>query len=174
MVDHILEAWAEDISVRLVGGEPSIAAAYEVRVKEFVEGPVFSDENVRVIAFKVSHGKWQRAFGFRFETADQVIVVSGDTTFDENLIAHAEGCNVLIHEAYSAQGLSVREPEWQLYHSTYHTSGPDLGRLASRVKPDLVLLYHMLPFGQSREQILEEVRSEFKGKVRIARDLMRI
>ncbi len=174
MVDHILEAWAEDVAIRLAGGEPSNPAAYEVRVNEFVEGPVFSDENVRVSAFAVSHGKWQKAFGFRFETADRVIVVSGDTTTNENLIAHAQGCNVLIHEAYSAKGLAARETEWQQYHSSYHTSGPELGRLANRVKPELLLLYHLLPFGESREQILEEVKSEYDGDVVIAEDLMRL
>jgi len=174
MVDHILEAWAADISIRLAGDEPSIPEAYEVRVSEFEEGPIFAEDSLQVKAFRVTHGHMPNTFGFKFETPDKVVVVSGDTRFDENLVRSAAGCDVLIHEAYSAKGLEKREPGWRHYHSTYHTSGLELGRLANLVQPKLLLLYHMLPFGESREQILDEVRSVYHGDVRIAEDLMRI
>lgn len=171
MVDRTLDAWKQDIDTRLHGGEPAVQEAYEVVVEEIQPGAVFQDENVRVVAFPVLHGQWKHAFGFRFETPDRVIVFSGDTTYCPALIEHAIGCDILVHEAYSEKGLEQREPEWQAYHSAYHTSGRDVGRIAAAVRPKLLLLYHLLPFGQDEEQVVEEVRSEFDGDVRLAEDL---
>jgi ribonuclease Z len=171
MTNHILEAWSQDRDTRLHGGEPSVPEAYKVRVQEFEGGLFFEDDNVRVRAFAVEHGKWQNAFGLRFETEDRVIVFSGDTTYSDNLVKNAQGCDVLVHEAYSSAGLAQRTPEWQRYHSTYHTSGSDVGYVASQVKPKLLLLYHLLPFGQPEGTILEEVKEGYDGEVIEAVDL---
>lgn len=172
MTRHIEEAWSEDLNVRLHGGEPSVPEAYKITVHEIhQDGLVYEDQNVKVRAFTVSHGKWLHAYGYRFETPDRVIVVSGDTTYCTNLIENAKGCDVLIHEAYSAEGLSRRTPDWRAYHSEYHTSGPDVGRIANEVRPKLLLLYHELPFGEPDGEILREVRSVYNGDVREAQDL---
>ena len=172
MTRHIEEAWSEDRNVRFHGGEPAEPKAYEVRVHEIQgDGLVYEGANVKVRAFTVSHGKWLHAYGYRFETPDRVIVVSGDTTYCPNLIENAKGCDVLIHEAYSAEGLRRRTPDWQAYHSEYHTSGPDVGRIANAVRPKLLLLYHELPFGQANGEILREVQSVYDGDVREAQDL---
>lgn len=171
MVNHILSAWSEDIETRLSGGEPSVPEAYGVEVIEISEGPIHQDENVNVSAFAVQHGKWRHAFGMKFQTPDRTIVFSGDTTYCPNLIKHAKGCDILVHEVYSKKGLDERTPEWQAYHSRYHTSAPDVGRIAQEVKPRLLLLYHALPFKQAEGQLIEEVRCQFKGEVRAAQDL---
>lgn len=171
MTEHILNAWSQDIETRLHGGEPSVAAAYEVVVEEFTEGLVYEDDNLRVSAFEVMHGTWQHAYGLRFDAADRSIVFSGDTTYCPNLIEHARGCDVLVHEVYSAAGLAARTPGWQAYHSSFHTSAPDVGRIASEIQPKLVLLYHALPFRRPEEELLDEVRTTYKGDVRLAADL---
>lgn len=171
LTDHVLKGWIQDIDTRLHGGEPAIPEAYNVHVEEFSEGEMYKDNNVKVIAFEVMHGTWQHAYGFRFETPDRVIVFSGDTTYCPNLIEHARGCDILVHEVYSAAGLAERAPEWQRYHSTFHTSGPDVARIASYLRPKLLLLYHALPFRETEEGLLNEVRSTYDGDVRLANDL---
>lgn len=171
MVNHIEIAWREDQEIRFHGGEPAIKESYKMEVTEIKPGYVYKDENVKVTAFQVDHGKWKYAYGLKFETPDRVIVLSGDTTYSSNLIEYAKGCDLLIHEVYSEQGLKKRDPKWQNYHSSYHTSGPDLGRLATLVAPKLLLLFHELPFGEPPEQILNEVKSQYKGEVVQAQDL---
>ncbi len=73
MTDHILEAWKEDMDIRIHGLEHGIARAYEVHVHEVTNGLVYQDANVRVRAFEVEHGAWPHALGYRFETADRTI-----------------------------------------------------------------------------------------------------
>ncbi len=171
MTGLIERAWSEDRDIRIHGGEGEKPSEYEGHAQDVKPGLIYSDANVKVTAFAVEHGNWKSAFGYRFETPDRVIVVSGDTTYCENLIENAKGCDILIHEAYSAKGLDLREQRWKDYHSRYHTSGPDVGRVANQVKPKLLVLYHELPFGQPQREILSEVKSEYEGPVLEAEDL---
>jgi len=171
MTAHLMKAYREDIQIRLHGMEPSVARAYQIEAHDVSPGEVYRDANMRVIAFPVQHGTWKHAYGYRFEAADKVIVVSGDTTYSETLLKAATGCDILVHEVYSAKGLANRTADWQRYHAAFHTSGVDVGRVAAQVKPKKLVLYHQLPMGQAPEEVLEEVRRQFSGEVIYGNDL---
>jgi ribonuclease BN (tRNA processing enzyme) len=171
MTDHILKAYAEDINIRLRGLEPAKPRGYEVRVNEIKPGVIYRDENVTVKAFPVKHGSWKHAFGFRFETADRTVVISGDCAPSESIVEACQGCDVLIHEVYSTAGFARRPPEWQRYHSNFHTSSRELAEIAAKAKPGLLILYHQLLWGATPEQLLDEIRQGYQGKVVFGNDL---
>ena len=171
MNSHILKAWKEDMAIRLRGLEPSVAEAYVVRTVDSRAGVVYRDDAVRVTAFEVKHGSWKHAFGYRFETADKTIVFSGDTTYSDAVAQAAKGCDILVHEVYSAKGLERRTPEWRRYHSAFHTSGVDVGRIAAKAGPKRLVLYHQLPMGESAEEVIAEVRRSFAGEIVYGKDL---
>ena len=171
MTAHVMQAWKEDLRIRLHGLEPSVPGGYVVHAYDVKPGEVYRDEAMRVIAFAVPHGSWKSAYGYRFEAADKTIVISGDTIFSPALIAAARGCDILLHEVYSEKGLAARTPDWQKYHKAFHTSGPDVGRVAAGVGAREVVLYHQLPMGQTGDEVLEEVRSVYSGKVTWGKDL---
>ncbi len=171
MVRHIMKAWSEDMQIRLHGLEPAVKEAYLVHTHEIKPGEIYRDAAARVSAFAVSHGSWKYAYGYRFEVGGKVIVISGDTSFSENLIAAAHGCDILVHEFYSQKGWESRTPDWQRYHAAFHTSAPDVGKLAARVQPKKLVLYHELPMGQPPEEVLREIRQYFHGEVIYGKDL---
>lgn len=171
MTEHLLEAYREDIDIRLGGGEPSNKTGYKVIAHEIKAGIVYKDANVTVKAFLVDHGSWPEAYGFRFETADRTIVVSGDSRPSASVIENCNGCDVLIHEVYSQAGFAKRPPEWQKYHSRYHTSSSELAQIATKARPGLLVLYHQLFWGVSEEDLLKEVRAGYSGKVVSGHDL---
>jgi ribonuclease BN (tRNA processing enzyme) len=171
MTRHIMQAWSEDMQIRLHGMEPSVPAAYVVHAHEIKPGEVYRDSTVRVTAIAVAHGSWKHAFGYKFETPDKVIVVSGDTTVSENLIAAAKGCDILVHEFYSQRGWEKRTPDWRRYHAAFHTSAVDLGKLAARAVPKKLVLYHELPMGQPPDEVLREIHENFHGEVIYGKDL---
>jgi ribonuclease BN (tRNA processing enzyme) len=171
MTEHILKAYEEDIKVRIEGLEPANTEGYKVNVHEIETGPIYEDENVRVKSFPVKHGSWKYAYGFRFETPDRIIVISGDTVPTESIIENAEGCDVLIHEVYAEAWFKKKEPEWKKYHASSHTSSRELAAIAEKVKPGLLILYHQLHSGITEEELLEEIREIYKGKVVYGRDL---
>ncbi|MGO9257491.1 MAG: MBL fold metallo-hydrolase [Bryobacteraceae bacterium] len=172
MTEHILRAWKEDLDIRLHGLEPSVPQAYVVRAHDVKPGEIYRDEQVRVTAFAVRHGSWKYAYGYRFEAKDKVIVFSGDTTYDEDVARQAKGCDILVHEVYSQKGFEKRTPEWQRYHAAFHTSAPDVGRIAAQAQPKKLVLYHLLPMGESAEEVVAEVRQHFQGEVIYGKDLM--
>lgn len=171
MAEHILKAYEADIKYRLYGLEPANNEGWRVNTHEISEGVVFEDDNVKVEAFPVRHGTWPNAFGYRFTTPDRVIVISGDAAPGASLEKYAQGADILIHEVYSVEGFQRRDPYWQKYHSTNHTSSHELGEIASRARPGLLVLYHILFWGASEETLLEEVREKYSGDVVIGDDL---
>ncbi len=170
MTDHLLEAYKADITERLHGLEPANPRGYQVKVHEIAPGVVYQDANVTVEAFPVNHGSWS-AYGYKFHTPDRTIVLSGDTAPTEGLVDHYRGCDVLIHEVYSAVGFAARPPAWQRYHSSVHTSSLELAQLASKAKPGLLILYHQLFWGQEEQDLLFEVQEHYSGEVVSGKDL---
>ena len=172
MASHVLAAYREDIRVRLNGGEPSNKTGYRVNAHEIRAGVVYRDANVTVTAFRVVHGEWRDAFGYRFDTADgRSIVISGDTGPSDAVVKACNGCDVLVHEVYSTAGFLRRPVEWQRYHARYHTSAAELGEIATKARPGVLVLTHQLYWGTADEELLAEVVKGYAGKVVSGRDL---
>ena len=171
MVARILEAYKEDIDLRIHGLERGDANAYRVITYEVAPGVVYRDSSVTVRAFRVPHGSWRHAFGYRFDTKTRSIVICGDTGPSDAIVEACHGCDVLMHEVYSKKGFDRLDSASQRYHSTFHTSAIELGDLAARAHPKLLVLSHILFFGENAEEILGEVRSRFNGKVALGADL---
>lgn len=171
LVQHLVAAYAADVRLRLDGLEPANGTGHVAAAHDVSPGVVYQDSSITVTAFRVAHGSWPEAFGYRFATRERTIVVSGDTRPTEAIVEQCGGCDVLVHEVYAQQGWARREPEWQRYHAAFHTSAPDLGKLAARARPGLLVLYHQLPWSSTPEQVLREVREHFDGRVVYGNDL---
>jgi ribonuclease BN (tRNA processing enzyme) len=172
MTDHLVAAYTEDLRIRTTGGEP--AHKHDptvVRTHEISPGVVYRDDRVVVTAFRVRHGSWEQAFGYRFQTPDRTIVISGDTGPESTIDEQCRRCDVLVHEVYSEAGFAKRPAEWQAYHSRYHTSSRQLAAIAARAQPALLVLYHQLIWSSTEEDLVKEVSSAYKGKVVSAHDL---
>ncbi len=173
MTQHLLEAYREDIRYRTYGQEPANDRGWRVDAHAIEkEGVVFKDDNVTVEAFPVSHGSWPNAWGFRFTTADKVIVVSGDTRPSDTIVAYAKGADILIHEVYSTEMYAQKPAEWKTYHAAHHTSTLELGEIAAKANPKVVVLYHILFWGASEEELLAEIARVWDGEVIVGRDLL--
>jgi ribonuclease BN (tRNA processing enzyme) len=170
MTQHIQKAYQEDVRERIEGLEPAVRSGYEVIAHEIHEGIIYSDDFVEAEAIRVDHGSLE-AYGYKFVTPDRTIVISGDTRPSSNLIDKAVGCDILIHEVYSAEGLQERPLEWIKYHSTVHTSTHELAEIANKVKPKLLVLYHQLFWTRTENQLLEEITSRYNGRVVSGKDL---
>ncbi len=171
MTRHILKAYEEDIRIRLYGLEPANNQGWRVNAHEIKEGVIYKDENVTVEAFRVEHGSWPEAYGFKFITPDRVIAVSGDTRPCPNLLEKCKGVDILVHEVYSQEKLKERTPFWQKYHPQFHTSTHELAEIAKQLRPGLLILYHQLFWGISDEELVKEITDRYQGKVVSARDL---
>lgn len=182
MAAHIVEAYAVDRQTRTEGLEHSNTTGWRVNAHEIVPGVVFKDSNVTVTAFRVKHGSMD-AFGYEFVTPDRTIVLPGDTAPTEAVAEHCHGCDVLIAEAYTQQSFDMISPAWQRYRRAFHMSTGELGAIATRAKPKLLILFHRGNAGcdqlgteacrqaGSEARLLAEVRQAYAGRVVAGHDL---
>ena len=172
MTKHVLEAWWQDIEIRTKGLEQRHALV--VRAHDVKPGVVYKDERVTVTVFRVPHGQWPEAFGYRFDTPGKSIVISGDTSPSEEIVAHCQPCDVLIHEVYSPESVLIM-PDYKMYRAKYHTSTSELAEIANRAKPGILVIYHTSGRGPNGripdDQLLHEIQKTYHGKVVIGHDL---
>jgi ribonuclease Z len=173
MSDAMVAFFAVDIKVRrdLTEMQPGAGATVEAHVVE--EGVAYKDADVTVTAFRVDHSPVQHAFGYRFDAGGKAIVISGDTCPSDNLIKHAKGADVLVHEAYLPEHFDkVDTPEVAARLTAYHTSAEEVGRAAQAADVKLLVLTHLIP-GDADEGFREGAARFYKGKIVVGRDLMR-
>jgi ribonuclease BN (tRNA processing enzyme) len=181
MTDHVLAAWQGDINERIATEfwhPGNYGENYKVNVHEIGPGVIYKDANVTVTAFPTKH-VFPENYGYRFDTADRSVVISGDTSFSQATIDACHGCDVLIYEVQTKEWLARRPPEFQSYSAKYHINTTRLAELATEAKPRLLILYHasivlrpgMNPQASSPEQLLKEMRSGYSGEVVVGRDL---
>lgn len=183
MVDSILQAYAQDIDNRTNGLQHANTTGYKVNVHEIDAGDAYKDADVTIKPFLVRHGEWKQAFGYRIEAPGRTIVISGDTSKAESIVENCRGCDVLIHEVYTQMSYELVPERWQTYRRAYHTSTRELGDIATRARPGLLVIYHPSNAGcdesgankckqaESEEQTLKELKQLYAGKVVIGHDL---
>ena len=183
MIEDYLRYQAEDIGLRQSDeGRPPLAPL--IRAHDVTAGGlVLSDENVRITAAEVPHPPLPLALAYRFDAADRSIVISGDTRESEALIKLAKGTDVLVHEVMLAD--RVRQLIRNLPNAdvlersilSHHTTGEQVGRVASAAGVKLLVLSHFVPAEDPDvpdEEWLAPVRRHFSGRIIVGRDLMEI
>jgi ribonuclease BN (tRNA processing enzyme) len=172
MTEHLLAAYEMDLAERKTGLAEDQRAGFQVRAHEVEPGPVYEDGVVRVRAFRVDHGRWKHAYGYRFDAKDRSIVISGDTRPGNAVVDACRGCDVLAHEVYCEADLKRAPAQGQRYFKSYHTSTRELAAVAQRAKPELLVLYHLLLKDCSEEDLLREMKLYgYSGKVVVGADL---
>ena len=178
MVEHIQEAYAEDVRERIVrqGLDPE---SWRARVTDITEsGIVYEDENVRVEAMLHDHTTLD-AFAYRFSTADRVVVVGGDGTYDERLVEIAQDADVFLMEVHTLHGLdqtpwggaeTLEEREEVVF--SYHIRPAELAQLAREANVKTLVLYHEQYFTQpfDPDAMLNEVKRFYNGEIYSSRD----
>ena len=182
MTTHILEAYRVDGDSRGKQYEEKLITfgtfpeGRKVNAREITPGVVYKDANVTVTAFATKHTI--ESYGYRFDTPDRSIVISGDTNPTQATIDACNGCDVLIHEVLTHDWLA-RRPDFVDYAARYHTTTTQLAELATKAKPRLLVLYHasiawrpVVDNQRSRpEELLREITTRYSGHVVVGRDL---
>ncbi len=185
MKNDYLEYMRWDIDLRIVDEDrvplDDLITATEIEQ----DGVIYKDENVTVTAFEVPHAAAKPSYGFRFDTEDRSIVFSGDTARSQNLIKHAKGADILVHEIVSIAGVDAIveriEPgnEGLKRHIIEaHTTGPEIGQIAKDAGVGKLVLTHFVPAGvpdfDQPDLWVESIGEQYTGEVVVGEDLMEI
>jgi ribonuclease BN (tRNA processing enzyme) len=191
MTEHILQAYRIDIETRInpEGDQRGNPEGWKVNAHEIKSGVIYKDAKVTVTAFPTKHA--MESYGYRFDTPDRSVVISGDTNPTEETIKACNGCDVLIHEARTVE-LFAKLPEGpHSFGAKNHTTSEQLAALATKAKPGLLIVYHawiswwpgIAPSGNqtvvlttgelhsSPDVLQKEIGSRYPGNFVIGRDL---
>ncbi|MBC3874337.1 MBL fold metallo-hydrolase [Undibacterium flavidum] len=146
-------------------------------------GLVMQNQQVKVTAAQVVHPPVTPAFAYRFEHQGKSIVISGDTSYSENLVRLAQGADVLVHEIMhtpSLDQLLATEPNatrLKEHLLASHSTAEQVGRVATAAKVKKLVLSHFVPGGYpylDDSVWLNAVRPYFDGEILVGSDLMEI
>lgn len=172
MMEHLPLAFAVDLRVR---SRSYPMAGAKLESEEIEEGVVYSQNGITISAFEVDHGGEELpAFGYRIDYRGRSAVLSGDTTFNENLIDHAQGADLVVHEVTAVSGTAAESPTQLKRIGTNHTTPEQAGEVFARIKPKLAVYNHLLLFGGATpDDLIPATRKRYSGSLLVGEDLMR-
>jgi len=179
MSEHVLKAYEKDFETRTKDRTLYTVGAYAeghaVNAHEVREGVVYQDANVKVTAYATKHA--MESYGYRFDTADRSIVITGDTNPTQATIDACRGCDVLVHEVLTHDWLSRRR-DFHAYAAQFHTTTSQLVELATQAKPGLLVLHHAslslrptVDSERSPPAVFMSEMAAYKGHFVVGRDL---
>lgn len=126
----------------------------------YENAPVLANSDFTIRASPGDH--MVPAIGLRIkdESGGRVLAYSGDTSPCANISRMAAGADVLIHEATGA--------------SLGHSSATQAGEVAKQAQVGTLYLIHYDIRKSAESKLLTEARSQFRGPIKLARDLMQI
>ncbi len=141
-------------------GTGIIDVNYDINISE-LSGNCISIEKWKVESRFMQHS--EHAIGYRFEAGDRVFVYTGDTDFCEEVIELSQGADVLLLECSFPDHMKVPG----------HLTPTEAGKIAAAAGVEKLILTHFYPECDA-EDILSPCRSQFRGTVVLAEDLMNI
>jgi ribonuclease Z len=177
MMDGLTKAYDWDIKAR-IADQNLDPANLKPEVIEVKAGTVYEQAGVKVTAFEVDHGELLKpAFGYRIDYAGRSVTISGDTRFNENLIKHATGTDLLIHQVAAARAELLESPVFKVILD-HHTKPEEAGVVFTRTKPKLAVYYHFVLLGSPKvpaiteKEVVDLTRKTYSGPLLIGEDLM--
>jgi len=188
LVGSILAGYAYHLNVMPVDARMpdagALVRAIDIHVPAWTAGVtqvpviVFDDGVTRVTAIAVMHGRAVPALAYRFDTADGSVAFSGDTAVNDNLIALAQGADILVHQVADLSYLKrhgTDEAELDRM-AALHTDVTQVGDVAERTRARELILTHYLPADPDAITDAEWARRAgqgFSGRTTAGRDGLR-
>lgn len=178
-VAHLFDQLGPDLdSRRAVSGYPDDP---HPRILAF-DAPTETTEIARygdvvVETTTVDHGELAPAVGYRFNTPDGAVVVSGDTVVCDAVERMAAGADVLVHEAISPECMQHNNlPSWLTEKLLeHHAEASTVGAMAARLDVPALVITHAVPSPRNdddRAFFVDAVRhGGYEGDLTIADDL---
>ncbi len=173
MATHLGAAYAFDIGMRERDqGLPSAGVAIDAR--DIGEGVALETDGVRITAFLVDHGPIAPALGYRIDYRGRSVVISGDTRVSDNLVKHAGGVDLLLHEVAAPATLARANmsPSRQHQILALHVTPEQAAEVFARTKPKLAVYTHVLQPSATEADVIVPTRATYAGRVELGEDLM--
>ena len=155
--DHGLELWGPEGSAQMIDGmRKMFGHDLEARVNKFnpienlavavhvvSDGVVYNKSGVKVTAFPVEHADGNPAFGYRIDWNRHAVVLSGDTTLNDNVIKHGSGADLIVHNVIAFSDRLSEMPEMKGVLAKL-TTPEQAAEVFKRAKPKFAVYSHIV------------------------------
>ena len=181
LVRGLEQAFGDDIRIRSATEKLPVSGV-ALEPHEFSSDTVvFESNGVRVSTFLVNHtnDSISLSVGYRVDFRGRSVVVSGDTRYSPNLIAHSRGVDVLVHEVSMAPESMQSIPAIRTIMNG-HIQPVDLARVFTQAQPKLGVLTHFaIPPNRNGPDLtpadaVAGIHLGYAGRVEAGEDLMQI
>ncbi len=175
-IEHMLAAWEDDIAVRNEHTGRTTQPGIELVGFDVPNTPtgVWSHGDIEVSAMQVRHEPVKGAVGYRVDTPEGRIAITGDTLVCDEVAQLAEGADVLVYEAMRFEAIR-RLPCERRFILDYHADTKLIGRQAAELGIGTLMLTHLIPEPTTvdeRQAFVDDIRSGgFEGELIVADDL---
>ncbi len=178
-VSRLLDEWEDDIAVRASHAGRDTRPAFDFLPFEIPHQPteVWRRGDVIVSAGQVRHEPCPNSVGYRIDTPDGSVAITGDTRVCDEVAELAEGVDVLVYEAMRFSHFDDLPPR-RRYITDYHADTRLIGAQAAALNVPTLVLTHLIPSPVTeaeRQLFVDEVRSGgFEGELVVADDLFTV
>ncbi len=148
LCERMLDAWDEDLAVRAEhGGGRSAEPKMDVIGFDVPDRPteVWSNGDVRVLAGQVRHEPVEGAVGYRVETPDGAVVITGDTLACDEVADLSGGADVVVYDTMRHDFVLNHFPPAMRYITEYHADIFEIGEQMQALGIPTVMLTHLIP-----------------------------
>jgi ribonuclease Z len=180
MMANLWEAFSEDRRIR-IADEKNPLSGIAIDAHDVNPGIVYEKNGVVVTALEVDHGELVKpCYGYKITYRNHIVVLSGDTRYNLNVVKAARGADLLVHEvAMIPDKLFAQFPVFRAIYEHHIT--PELaGKLFAATQPKLAVYSHIvlpglpkegIPF-PTPEELLTATRKTYDGPLMVGADLM--
>lgn len=175
-VSTVLQGWDADIEVRAAHAGRSSRPEIDLIAFDVPDRPteVWRSGDVVVTAGQVRHEPCPLAVGYRVDTPDGSVAITGDTLVCDEVAELADGADVLVYEAMRFEFFDQLPPH-RGYIKDYHADTRLIGKQAASLGIPTLILTHLIPPPQTdgeRQRFVDDIRDAgYEGDVIVADDL---
>jgi ribonuclease Z len=176
MVDGMRMMYGHDVEHR---ANPIFKREYlDITVHEIAEGVVYDQGGVKVTAFPVEHADGNPAFGYRIDAAGRSILLSGDTTYSENVVRYGMNDDVIVSNVVAFSDAMTRAGVLKPVLDKL-TTPEQAAAIFSKARPRLAVFSHIvkkeLPGDAGDNVIIARTRKAgYAGPLAMGQDRMTI
>ena len=140
-----------DIDLRIEDeGRCDFASLADISVMS--EGVIYEADGVKITTMLNEHPPIAESYALKIEAQGKTAVLSGDTTFMDQMVDFTKGADLLVHEVLLESGVdalcaSLGVTDGRLKHHLMrsHTTAPDVGLIAKRAGVKALAVNHFVP-----------------------------
>jgi ribonuclease Z len=150
----------------------------DVKVTEISEGVVYDEDGVKVTAFPVEHFDGNPAFGYRLDAGNRSVLLSGDTTYSDNVVKYGSRVDLMVHNVVAFSEAMLRAGEMKAVLDKL-TTPEQAAQVFMKAAPRLAVFSHIVKkelTGAAGDAVVIERtrRAGYSGPLQMGLDRMTI